>query len=80
MSTRDLVVVVIAILSCALWITAQISIVAGLAVRAPRWRAAVALLFPPAAPYWAYRERLRVRAGIWLCAAVVYGVARIFAA
>jgi len=79
MSFHDLILVVIAVVSCALLITAHISIVAALAVRPPRWRALVALVVLPAAPYWAARERLRLRAATWLIAAAVYAVARVFA-
>jgi hypothetical protein len=79
MSFRDLIVVIVAIVSCALLITAQISIIAALAVRPPRWRAIVVIAFPPLAPYWAFHEKLRGRAITWLLSAVVYVVARILA-
>lgn len=79
MSFRDLVIVIVAIVSCALLITAQISIVAALAVRPPRWRAIVATAFPFLAPYWAWREKLHGRATTWLVSAVVYVIARLLA-
>jgi hypothetical protein len=79
MSFRDLIVVIIAIVSCASLITAQISIVAALAVRPPRWRAIAVIAFPPLAPYWALREKLRGRAITWLLSAVVYLIARLLA-
>lgn len=79
MSFGDLVVVVVAIVSCALLFTAHVSIVAALVVRPPRWRALVALVVPPLAPYWALREKLRGRAITWIVSAVVYLVARILA-
>ena len=79
MSFRDLVVVVVAIVSCALLLIAHASIVAALATRPPRWRALAALIVPPLAPYWAMREKLRGRAATWIASAVVYVIARIAA-
>ena len=77
MSFRDLIFVIVAIVSCALLITAQISIVAALAVRPPRWRALVAIVIPPLAPFWALREKLRGRAATWIVSALIYAIARI---
>ena len=77
MSSSDLPFVVVAILSCALLITAQISIIAALAVRPPRWRALAVIAFPPLAPFWALREKLRGRAATWLLSALVYAVVRL---
>jgi hypothetical protein len=79
MSFRDLVIVIIAVVSCALLITAQISIIAALAVRPPRWRALAVIAFPPLAPFWAFREKLRGRAATWLFSAAVYAVVRLIA-
>lgn len=72
---KDLVVVIALVLAFALFITAHVSIVVGLAMRAPRWRAAAALLFAPLAVYWAWRERMRIRAGVWGVALFLYIVA-----
>jgi hypothetical protein len=60
----------------ALLVTAHVTIAWGLAGRAPRWRAAVALVVPPLAPYFAARERMPVRASAWMCALVVYAALR----
>jgi hypothetical protein len=60
------------ILGFALFVTAHVTIVFGLATRPPRWRAPVALFVPPFAPLWAVRDRMRVRAVAWLAGAVVY--------
>ncbi|MEO7113139.1 MAG: hypothetical protein ABI183_22060 [Polyangiaceae bacterium] len=79
MTFRDLIIVITAIVSCALLITAQISIIAALAVRPPRWRALAVIAFPPLAPYWAFREKLRGRAITWLLSAVIYVIARLLA-
>ncbi len=52
--------------------TVHIAIVFGLAQRQPRWQAAVALVVPPLAPYWALRNGMIVRGGIWIGSVVVY--------
>ncbi len=62
--------------SFAVTVTAHVTILVGLARRPPRWRAAAALMVPPLAPYFALRERMRVRAALWIVAAVVYLLAR----
>lgn len=79
MNVRDLIVVIVAMVSCALLLIAHASIVAALATRSPRWRALVALVVPPLAPYWALREKLPGRAVTWIASAVVYAIARIAA-
>ncbi|HEX7666144.1 MAG TPA: hypothetical protein VF407_16570 [Polyangiaceae bacterium] len=76
MSFGDLAIVIVAVVSCALWMTAHVSILAALAVRPPRWRALVALVLPPAAPYFALESKLRGRAGTWIVSAIVYLVVR----
>ena len=63
--------------SFALHITVHVAIVAGLLSRSPRWRAPLALLVPPLAPYWAMRERMRRRTALWLASLMVYILARI---
>lgn len=60
-------------------VTTHVTIVFGLATHAPRWRALAALLVPPLAPWWAARERMHVRAGVWVLAALVYGAALVLA-
>lgn len=74
---KNLIVVGTLILAFALFITAHVTIVYGLAFRPPRWRALVALFVAPLAPYWAWRERMRIRAGVWGTALVLYVIAMI---
>jgi len=76
---KDLIVVATLVISLALFITAHVTITYGLAVRHPRWRALVAFFVPPLAVFWAWRERMRVRAGIWATALVLYVVATLIA-
>lgn len=72
---KDIVVVALLVLAFAWLVTVHVTIVFGLAKRSPRWRAAVAFVVPVLAPYWAYREQMRVRAGMWVGGVAVYLVA-----
>ena len=74
---KDLIVVATLVIAFALFITAHVTITYGLAWRPPRWRALVALFVAPLAPFWAWREHMRIRAGIWGGALVLYVVAMI---
>lgn len=76
---KDMILVAAVVLAFAFLVTAHVAIAVGLLGRAPRWRAPVALAVPPLAPYWAWRERMRVRAGLWAAGLVVYVAARIVA-
>ena len=76
---RDLAVFVLLVGSFATFLGMHVAIVSGLSLRRPRWRAPVALLCAPLAPYWALQENMRKRAIAWGVAFVVYAVARILA-
>jgi hypothetical protein len=76
---KDLIVVISLIVAFALLITAHVAITYGLVRRAPRWRAPIAFFVVPLAPYWAWREKMKVRAGIWTGALVLYMVATVVA-
>lgn len=69
----------VVVLAFALLVTAHLAIVVGLVAKTPRWRALVALVLAPLAPYWAWREHMRVRAGIWALGLVLYVVSLIAA-
>ena len=76
---KDMILVGAVVLAFAFLVTAHVAIVVGLLSKAPRWRAGAALVLAPLAPYWAWRERMRIRAGLWTAGLVVYVVARIAA-
>lgn len=76
----DELVVSTLVFSFALLLTSHIAIVAGLLARRPRFRAPVAFLIAPLAPYWAYREGLRTRAFVWVIGALGYASARLLSA
>lgn len=76
---KEIIIVGMLVLSFALFVTAHVAITYGLLTRPPRWRAAVAFVFAPAAPLWGWRERMRVRVGIWIGALVLYVIATVLA-
>lgn len=66
------------ILGFATLVTVHVFIAARLFLRArPRWRGLVALVVPPLAPIWGYREGWRVASTLWLVAVLVYLVATV---
>jgi CelD/BcsL family acetyltransferase involved in cellulose biosynthesis len=56
-----------------------VAIAFGLARRKPRWRALVAFALVLPAPYFAWREHMRARAGMWVGGVLVYLVALLLA-
>jgi hypothetical protein len=77
--TRDEVSAIALVVSFAALVTAHVSLVAGLAARRPRWRALVALVVAPLAPYWGLREYMRARSIAWIAFAFMYAAARVVA-
>jgi hypothetical protein len=72
----DIAILATVVLSFGLLVTAHLCIVVGLSRRTPPWKSLAALVLAPLAPYWAIRERMYVRGGAWLVAALAYVVAR----
>lgn len=75
---KDWLVVAGLVLALASLITAHISIAYGLVRRTPRWRAPLALVVAPLAPYWAWREQMPIRAIVWGAAVILYVITTIF--
>ena len=69
----DVLLVLAPSLSLGLLVTAHVALVALLAGRSPRWRAAVALVVPPLAIVWG-RGSSRRWCVVWLVAAALYVV------
>jgi hypothetical protein len=69
---RDGIIVGGLVLTFAALVTVHFAIVLGLAFRDPRWRALVAFVVPPLAPYWALRSGMMVRGAVWIGSVVVY--------
>ncbi len=53
---------------------AHVSLLGGLVARRPRYRAAVALMLPPLAPYWGWRAGFRRRVYTWAIALALYAL------
>jgi hypothetical protein len=60
-------------------VTAHVALGVELARRGPHWRAALAILAFPLAPWWGWRHRMRIRSVAWVVAAVVYAAALVLA-
>jgi hypothetical protein len=76
---KDTILVGAVVLAFAFLLTAHLAIAVGLVAKKPRWRAPVALVVAPLAPFWAWREHMRVRAGVWAAGLVLYVIARVAA-
>jgi hypothetical protein len=75
----DVLLVLAPSLSLALLVTAHVALVAALARRTPRWRAAVALVLPPLAVVWGNQEKFRKWCVTWVAALVLYVVTLVLA-
>ena len=58
--------------SFAILCTAHLALALGLALKKPRWKAPLALLLPPLAPYWGYGAKMRFRVVLWVGAFCIY--------
>jgi hypothetical protein len=58
--------------SLAAFVAAHVALVAGLARRRMWWRSFLALWVAPLAPWWGYRQGMRLRALAWAAALVLY--------
>ena len=77
---KDLVVVAVLIVAFATRVTIHVSLGLRLVLRTrPRWRGVLALVVPPLAPIWAFREGWRKSGALWIGAVVVYLVALVAA-
>jgi hypothetical protein len=76
--SRDEIVAGSLVLAFAVVVTAHVTLVASLAWQTPRWRALVALVVPPMAPYWGWNG-LRRRSVLWVVAAAAYVLLRVVA-
>jgi len=75
-----MVVVAVLILAFATLVTVHIALGFRLVLRTrPRWRGLLALLVPPLAPIWAFREGWRASGALWIGSVVVYLVALVVA-
>ncbi len=75
----DWLVVATLVGSFAALVTAHVALAFGLVFERPRWRAVVALLVFPLAPYWGLQAGMRTRGLLWIGAGVVYTIALVAA-
>lgn len=76
---KDTIVVALLVVAFAFAVTMHVVIAFGLAQRKPRWRALVGFVVPPTAPYFAWKEHMRARAGLWTAFVAVYVVMLVLA-
>ena len=69
------IVFVVLVAAFAALLTTHVTLAVGLARRAPRWHALVALVVAPLAPWWGWQAHMRVRGALWMAAAAVYAAA-----
>jgi hypothetical protein len=62
-----------------LLVTAHVALVAALFWLKPRWRAPLALLVPPFAPYFGWQEKRYVWSSLWLISGIAYIASRVAA-
>jgi hypothetical protein len=72
------VIVVVAAVGLVAWIAAHATLAASLVARG-FWRAAIAFVVPPLAPWWGFRFGMPRRAWAWIVAIVVYAIGVIVA-
>lgn len=64
------------ILAFATWVTTHVALAARLMLRSePRWRGLVALVVPPLAPMYGFRQGWRRMSTLWLVWLIVYVLA-----
>jgi hypothetical protein len=68
----DLLLVVLPAVCFGLLVTVHVYLAAALMREAPRWRALLAFLIPPLAPYFAWVARRRALMVTWVVALVAY--------
>ncbi|MDC0749152.1 hypothetical protein [Polyangium mundeleinium] len=80
MSGKDVAVVVLLIVGFASFVTTHVWLAGRLILRgSSRLRGMLALVVPPLAPVWGYRQGFRKGAALWVVALVTYVTARVVA-
>ncbi len=74
---RDAIVLGALLGAFAAAVTFHLTLVVGLVRRPPRARGPIALLLPPLALYWGWREHMRVRSIGWVVSVALYVTARL---
>ena len=72
--SRDEVIAGAIVVAFAALVTSHVTLVGHLALRPPRWRAVVALLVAPLAPWCGAARTSRTRTIVWIASAIAYVV------
>jgi hypothetical protein len=79
-SVRDAIIMGTLIVAFAAFVTVHVALSGRLVLHArPRWRGLLALVLPPFAPIWGFREGMTRLSYAWLAILGVYVLARIAA-
>ena len=70
--THDFAMFAALVVAFATLLTAHVTLAIGLGRRVPRWRAPIALVAAPLAPWWGWRGQMRIRCIVCIVAAVAY--------
>jgi hypothetical protein len=77
---KDAIVLATLVLSFATLVTVHVALAGRLVLRGrPRWRGVVALVLPPLAPIYGFREGLRRTSTLWLASVIAYAIALLVA-
>ena len=77
---KDIIVLATLVVAFAAFVTVHVALASRLVLSArPRWRGIVALVVPPLAPIWAFREGWRRSGFAWIASVLVYAIGRIVA-
>jgi hypothetical protein len=73
---RDVINIGTLVLAFATFVTVHLALAGRLVLRArPRWHGLAALVLPPLAPIWAFREGWRKTAILWMASLGIYVIA-----
>ncbi|WP_438016117.1 hypothetical protein WMF18_35525 [Sorangium sp. So ce315] len=77
---KDIAATATLILAFATWVTVHVALAARLVLRSrPRWRGLLALVVPPLAPMYGFRQGWRRMSTLWLVFLIVYVLAHLVA-
>lgn len=77
---KDIAATATLVLAFATWVTVHVALAARLVLRSqPRWRGLLALVVPPLAPMYGFRQGWRRMSTLWLVFLIVYVLAHLVA-
>ncbi|AUX47392.1 hypothetical protein SOCE26_089120 [Sorangium cellulosum] len=77
---KDIAATATLVLAFATWVTVHVALAARLILRSgPRWRGVVALVVPPLAPIYGFRQGWRRLSTLWIVCLILYVLALLVA-